>query len=59
MTIKLQHGVKLWWLMLLMFCHSAFAFHAQINSFDKQLARQELGMVKPNEVFVQIAQPKK
>ena len=25
----------------------------------EELARQELGMVKPNEVFVQIAQPKK
>ena len=25
----------------------------------EELARQELGMVKPNEVFVQITQPKK
>ncbi len=43
MRLKLQHGIKLWWLMLLMFCHSAFAFHAQVNNFDKQLSRLELG----------------
>lgn len=43
MTVKLQHGIKLWWFLLLICCHSAFAFHAQINSFDKQLSRLELG----------------
>ena len=50
MTLKLQHGIKLWWLMLLMFCNDAFAFHAQVNSFDKQLSRLELG---PNLYFQQ------
>ncbi len=48
MRVKLQHGLKLWWLMLLMFCNAAFAFHAQVNSFDKQLSRLELG---PNLYF--------
>lgn len=48
MTEKLWHGVQLWWLMLLMFCGNSFAFHAQINSFDKQVSRLELG---PNLYF--------
>lgn len=43
MKEKLQHVLKLWWLMLLMFCGNVFAFHAQLNQFDKQLSRQELG----------------
>jgi diguanylate cyclase (GGDEF)-like protein/PAS domain S-box-containing protein len=42
MRLTLRHVVTLCWLLLLC-CGQAQAFHAQVNSFDKQLKKLELG----------------